>query len=274
MSLNIPHLLDSKGRPTPGSLIPFCAYNQAMSTLGKNLSGLTFPVCDQFKPVIKGGQVCYALEITDLRPTKKGKTKQDKGFGVWLVINMEMSSTENFFNPEEFLMYKNTPRSNRLTIHLSLLQEFTDVRAGAYGMTSLKKLTGTDTFLGLPDDVKDCQVGDQVRCENNRFIERVKTECGCIPWSLGDRYNAETFCSPTGLSCVNNMEASDEDCRPSCTGLHAVVLHTNNTKDEGFWQKFGDMEEEYKGYLNNYAENLEYYSSSDNLSEINLLNQN
>ena len=63
MSLNPPHLTDSKGRPTPGSLIPFCAYNRAMSTLGKNLSGLTFPVCDQFKPVVKDGQVCYALDM-------------------------------------------------------------------------------------------------------------------------------------------------------------------------------------------------------------------
>ena len=160
MALNPPHLMDSTGQPSPGALIPFCAYNQAMGTLGKNLSGLTFPVCDQFRPVIKNGQVCYALDMNNLGPMEKGKTKRDKEFGISLVINMEMSSKENFFMPKEFKTNKNTERSQSVTIHLSLLQEFTDVRAGVYGMTSLKKLTGTDTFLDLPDNVKDCQVGD------------------------------------------------------------------------------------------------------------------
>ena len=262
LSLHPPHLTDSKGRPTPGALIPFCAYNRAMSNLGKNIPGLTFPVCDRFKPVIKNGQVCYALDMIDLSSKRKGRTKRGRGFGVWLVINMEMSSKENLFIPNEFMINDNTPRSQSVTIHLSLLQEFTDVRAGVYGMTSLKKLTGTDTFLGLPDDVKDCQVRDQERCENEKFIEKVKSECGCIPWSLGVRYKSENFCSPSALSCVDNFETTDDDCRPTCTGLHAVVWHLNNTKNEEFWQKFEEMEEEYKGYLNSYAENLEYNSSS------------
>ena len=138
-------------------------------------------------------------------------------------------------------------------------------------MTSLKKLTGTHTFLGLPDDVKNCQVGDQEKCKNDKFIEKVKKECGCIPWSLGNRYKAENFCSPAELACVDNIfdeTTDDDDCRTSCTGLHAVVWHLNNTtKDEQFWKKFGQMEEEYKRYLNNYADNLEYNSSSETLSE-------
>ena len=134
MSLNPPHLTDSKGRPTPGALIPFCAYNQKLSILGKNLSGLSFPVCDQFKQVVKDGHVCYALDMSDLQPKKKGETKRGRGFGVWLVINMEMSSKQNYFIPEEFGVNKKTHRS--VTIHLSLLTEFTDVRAGVYEKVS------------------------------------------------------------------------------------------------------------------------------------------
>ena len=275
MSMNPPHLIDSKGLPTPGALIPFCAYNQAMSTLGKNLAGLTFPVCDQLKPVIKDGQICYALDMIDIEPMKKGKTERGEGFGIWLVINMEMSSSKNnHFIPREFMMNKNTPRRNGATIHLSLLQEFTDVRAGVYGMTSLKKLTGTDTFLDLLDNVKDCQIGDQEMCRNDKFIEKVKKHCGCIPWSFADRYKAGNFCSPAALSCVVNIETAKDGCRPSCTGLHAVVWHMNSINDEGFWQKVGEMEEEYNGYLNSYAENLVYNSSSETLSKKISLNPN
>ena len=276
MALNPPHLLDSTGQPSPGALIPFCAYNQAMGTLGKNLSGLTFPVCDQFRPVIKNGQVCYALSMIDVDPEKRGKTRREKESGLWLVINMEMSSKENFFIPKEFMMDKNTQRSQSASIHLSLLQEFIDIRDGAYGMTAMKKLTGTNAFLGLPDNVKDCQVEDQETCKNERFIEKVGKQCGCVPWSLGERNQAGNFCSPSDHSCVDNIKTSDADgdCRQSCTGLHAVVWHSNNSKNEEFLQKFEEMEEKYKVYLNSYAENVEYNSSSETLSKQCSFNRN
>ena len=132
-------------------------------------------------------------------------------------------------------------------------------------------LTRTDTFLDLADDVKDCQNGDHGVCENDKFIEKVKKDCGCIPWSLGGRYKAGNFCSPVALPCVDNIETDNYGCRSSCTGLHAVVWHMDKTKNDEFWQKFGEMEEEYKGYLNSYAENSVYDSSSKTLSKINFI---
>ena len=61
----------------------------------------------------------------------------------------------------------------------------------------------------------------------------------------------------------------------SCKGLHAVVWHLDDIKDEdeSFRRKFREMEEEYKGYLNNYADNLEYNSSIESLlGRIDLIN--
>ena len=54
------------------------------------------------------------------------------------------------------------------------------------------------------------------------------------------------------------------DCRVSCTGLYSVV---NFFKDANYGLKFSNMTENYQRYLNNYAENLIYNSSSRNLSK-------
>ena len=265
--MNPPHLADSKGQLFPGALIPFCAYNQEMSILGRNLTQLTLPVCDKFKPVVRYGGICYALDMADLSWQIKGETRPGSDFGIWLVINTEMSSTENFFVPKEFGINEKAQKSKSVTVHLSSLQEFTDVRSGVYGLTSLKKLTGTETFLGLPDEVKECHVGDYDTCRNDNFIEKVKKKCGCVPWSLADRYKTEKICSPTALSCVSTIETTTNHCQKSCTGLHAVVWHMDNTKDDNFWQSFGMMEMEYTRYLNNYAENSMYNSSAKTLGK-------
>ena len=269
--MNPPHLMDSKGLPTPGALIPVCAYNQVMSAVGKNMSGLTFPACDQFKPVVKDGQVCYALDMNDVALAKKGITRPGEGFGVWLAINMEMSSMDKVDIPNRYSISKDTQGKNRVRLYLSLLQEYTDLRSGLYALTSLKKLTGTDAFLGLPDEVKNCQVRDQEQCKNEWFMEEVQKHCGCIPWSLGNMNEAQTmeainYCSPAMAPCIDNIKDRSSDCRVSCTGLHAVVWYTLSNQDDSFWQKFKDLSDEYKRFLNNYAENLQFDSSSKNLS--------
>ena len=270
LSLHPPHLMDSKGQSTPGALIPFCAYNQVMSAVSKNMSGLTFPVCDQFKPVVKNGQVCYALDMKDVALAKRGKTKPGRGFGVWLAINMPMFSSDVVEFPAKYTSSKDTLSRNMVTLHLSLLQEYTGFWPGMYTMTSLKKLTGTDAFLGLPDNVKNCQVGDQESCKNKQFMEEVQKQCGCIPWSLGineaQTIGAYNYCSPAAFACIDNIKDRTSDCRVSCTGLHAVVSYVFDTDEVSYWKKFGDMSYEYKRYLNNYAENLEFDSSSESLS--------
>ena len=64
------------------------------------------------------------------------------------------------------------------------------------------------------------------------------------------------------------MDLKSSDCKVSCTGLYADVNYVNDTRKDMYWQKFAKMTENYQRYLNNFAENLIYNSSSKNLSEI------
>jgi hypothetical protein len=47
-------------------------------------------------------------------------------------------------------------------------------------MTDLKKITGTDNYLALPDEAKGCQIEPEDKCRSRRLKER----CGCVPWAL------------------------------------------------------------------------------------------
>ena len=77
-----------------------------------------------------------------------------------------------------------------------------------------------------------------------------------------------SYCGSDANFCIENVSKHHADCKISCTGLHAVVWYLENDPDkQKFDQKLVQMTSEYHQYLNNYAENLVYNSSSESLSK-------
>ena len=195
VSLDPPHLVDSKGKLTPSALIPFCAYDGDMNITGQFISGIDFPICNKFKATILDGQLCYAIDMKDV--LKEKVTRPGRGFGLMLAIEQKVKkSKEGSHNFEASL------RQGRLytkidipefssSIHLNNLVKYTDSRAGLYKMSVLKKMTGTEGFLGLADATKGCHIEDQAECERRKYVEEVQTSCGCLPWSLAPALSSE-----------------------------------------------------------------------------------
>ena len=75
-----------------------------------------------------------------------------------------------------------------------------------------------------------------------------------------------SFCSPDADACIEKISKRHSDCRISCTGLYAVVWYQANDSDDPMKKKFAWMKSEYHRYLNDYANNLLYNSSSKSLS--------
>ena len=69
-------------------------------------------------------------------------------------------------------------------IHISTLARYSDYKPGIYLMSALKEMKGTDSFLALPDETKACQIETLEVCQTRKYLEKVRSECGCIPWSL------------------------------------------------------------------------------------------
>ena len=125
-----------------------------------------------------------------------------------LALNMDTAKKEEVINSGQEWLDKDIFRtevsdySNSATIHLSTLDRFKDTKPGMYAMTSLKKMTGTDAFLDLPENIKGCQIEDQDKCYSRRYIEELQNQCKCLPWALGAIVPQKVF-NPTSFVLIN-----------------------------------------------------------------------
>ena len=182
VSAHPPHLLDSQGRTMPAALIPFCAYSGNLDSFGEQADGFDIPMCSKFKQTLLDGQLCYSLNVTSVvsegKPTQPGEKK-----GIFFAIDAK-GDQDNFRNKDsDMIRYLNTESSNdqkTLSIHVNTLSRYSTTMPGRYVLTVLKKMTGTDSFLALPDDIKGCQIEPQNECRR-RMAEM---KCSCVPWSL------------------------------------------------------------------------------------------
>ena len=198
VSLDPPHLVDSRGKLTPAALIPFCAYDGDMNITGQYIPGLDFPVCNKFRPSILDGQLCNTLDLKDIL---KGKvvTRPGRGFGLTLAIEQKeiaapkdegLKTLTNSLQSGQMYARMNVPKLSS-SIHLNNLVKYTDFRAGLYKMSVLKRMTGTQGFLNLADVTKGCQNEEQTNCEKIKYLEEVQRKCGCLPWPLGPAITSE-----------------------------------------------------------------------------------
>ena len=168
---------DKEGSLPPSALIPFCSYQGDSDILGSQSPMLdNETMCDQFEPTILEGQLCYSLDTIKL----KGKTKSGKANGLFLLLDpfpYRPNITE-----ENVLRFKD----KSFKIHIHTLAQFTTFGPGSYEMSALKKMTGTATFMQLPEENRMCSVNVQNRedCQTQKYLEEVETECNCIPWAL------------------------------------------------------------------------------------------
>ena len=66
------------------------------------------------------------------------------------------------------------------TIFLDTLAPFSGNEEGNYVMTGLKWMSGTESFLELSNEEKECQIESFDECQR----EKVKETCQCVPWQL------------------------------------------------------------------------------------------
>ena len=107
--------------------------------------------------------------------TEAGKSK-----GLFLLVDpspYQMQSDERSVKDE-----RNKQQTFKVYIHT--LAPFTVYGPGAFAMSTLKSMTGTESFKELPDKQKKCTVHNRVECQTEKFFSHVKANCSCVPWSL------------------------------------------------------------------------------------------
>ena len=190
MSLTPPHIIGYNGTLNPYALIPFCAYQTNMTILGQNRPDLPFTACSQFQPTVLEGQRCYSL---DLGLMQTPKTRVGDTHGLLIVLDQGKSGNykpakEPSLDPKKKILSLNEEPPTRsyrsVKIYMNTLARHERHGAGRYAMTALKRMTGTKSFLNLPDDTKHCQIEAFEKCNNRLFKKKVQRQCRCVPWAL------------------------------------------------------------------------------------------
>ena len=170
-----------------------------MILLGENRSDLPFQACNKFYPIVLEGNLCYSLNLSSIR-TEKSKAGENAALMIFIDqgtanknIEQDGSSPgidDKFYHLE---LKASEDVASSVRINLNLLSSFSDHRAGSYAMSSLKKITGTESFLGQTEEKKKCMLETREDCQNKIYMANVQEKCGCFPWSLTRALNTQVI---------------------------------------------------------------------------------
>ena len=167
-----------EGNLPPFAFIPFCSYQGNSSLLGQKRPELDdLEMCNKFESIILEGQLCYSLDIAKLgeKATKSGKSN-----GLFLLLDPD--PYQSHATEKNGKGTKTGEQSFKVFIHT--LAQYSTFGPGSYGMSSLKRMTGTTNFEQLPDHQKKCLVHNREECQTRKYLDQVQRECSCFPWTL------------------------------------------------------------------------------------------
>ena len=221
-----------------------------MTLLGQSSAVLNSVVCSKFKPTLLEGQLCYALNLTLIKTENSKAGQRD---GLMFVIDQGITNggrqKSGSFLPSKaeinnLDLEDSEGDSNVARIYLNTLSSFTDTRSGSYAMSSLKKMTGTDSFLAQTEEQKKCRIETLEDCQAKNYLDNVQKQCGCVPWALNSALPSQvklytnnwlslniqdvTFCPPSASGCYTAVLRNITGCTVSCTGLYADVQFTED----------------------------------------------
>ena len=69
------HLIDNNNQNlNPTALVPFCSVSDDYSAMGVKIDQIDVPVCNSFRPKIIRDQLCYTVDLNEMK--KKTSSKQ------------------------------------------------------------------------------------------------------------------------------------------------------------------------------------------------------
>ena len=134
-------------------------------------------VCDKFHSTILEGQLCFTLDIDEL---KKYPPKSGLSNGLLLLLDpnpYQLIGKDMKFNGSAV-------GSQNFKVFIKTLAQYTSYGPGSYAMDTLKKMAGTKSFKQLPNHQKRCMVHDREECQTQKYLEKVHKECECTLWAL------------------------------------------------------------------------------------------
>ena len=66
-----------------------------------------------------------------------------------------------------------------------IIEPVTLIGEGEYNINALTEIKVTESYLGLDEDVRDCQSKETFYdCSNRKYVDTIFDQCGCLPLSM------------------------------------------------------------------------------------------
>ena len=277
------HLKSQSGKFSPSALIPYCAFKSELTMDSKDTHpNLSYPICTSFVPDILEGQLCYTMKLN--RTGGKGKRN-----GLMLLVDLnKQRSFETSLGKGQSVEDKNqmsldTELSRRDTsakIQINAMSPITEYGHGTYKMTSVKRMTATKDFLGMEQDIRNCELEKYEECRTRHLMDK----CRCVPWELKQQhikvqpqfaiilfgFQEGPICTPFGRDCVDAEASKTYDCKTACTGIYTDVQWHDETvgksRDGGTeenQESYHLLVNEYREFQRNYSRNFRFEATAD-----------
>ena len=152
------------------SFVPFCAYKSELSpNSGKEHAEMQLPVCSNITTLLINGKLCHTvrMNVSELEPGAKN------GF----LLLLDPKESRNTVVSKDSLYDKKFAE-----IHLATLSPHTSSKNGTHILSSLKRVTGSKSFLAQNEEIKGCGNKEFEVCQSQRYFVAVEQQCGCLPW--------------------------------------------------------------------------------------------
>ena len=171
------------------------------------------PVCNSFKAKIQNDQLCYEVDLNKFS-NKVNKVKELKlGFNFVLDYNEDRQITfvqkserkkqvglasslvESYQDLNAFI-YLDTIGGYKTYLSNSLIKSpdhdkkyfvepFMLVGEGEYNVNVLTQIQATDSYVGLDQNIKECQDEETLyNCTTRHYMDTILENCGCLPINL------------------------------------------------------------------------------------------
>jgi hypothetical protein len=116
-------------------------------------------------------------------------------------VEAQVSRVPSMMDTDHLSMNRRiTSTQGSAEIYIPTLSPYTGFQPGTYKMNSLKRMTGTASFLKMPDVTKKCQNEPLNDCRTREALARGQEACGCLPWPLTSIISNEVIAVAKGNS--------------------------------------------------------------------------
>ena len=179
-----------------------------MSSMGANNNQFDIPVCNSFEAKILNDQLCYEVDLNRFADKDNIERELKSGFYFLMDYNEDRQITfdRNLSNKIEIGLANTITESNQdqhAIIYLNTIgQDFSLyiykfsesfivpepvilLGEGQYNLDVLTEVKATDSYLGLGQDVRECQNEEPYyNCTTRQYIDTFLAQCGCLPLSI------------------------------------------------------------------------------------------